>query len=76
MTYDTHFATPKVISRWRRMTFVFEKSLLFPDKNVPNQSLNKILYKAKAVILKAEELNSFESKIVTANATNDLRIVK
>ena len=76
MTYDTHFATPKVISRWRRMTFVFEKSSLFPDKNFPNQSLDEILYKAKAMILKAEELNSFESKIPTANAINDLRIVK
>ena len=58
------------------MTFVFEKSSLFPDKNFPNQSLDEILYKAKAVILKAEELNSFESKILTANATNDFRIVK
>ena len=76
MTYDTHFTTPNVISRWRRMTFVFEKSSLFPDKNFPNQSLDEILYKAKAVILKAEELNSFESKILTANAANDLRIVK
>ena len=76
MTYDTHFATPKVISRWRRMTFVFEKSSLFPDKNFPNQSLDEILYKAKAVILKAEELNSFESKFLIANAINDLRIVK
>ena len=76
MTYDTHFATPKVISRWRRMTFVFEKSSLFPDKNFPNQSLDEILYKTKTVILKAEELNSFESKILTANAINDLRIVK
>ena len=76
MTYDTHFATPKVISRWRRMTFVFEKSSLFPNKNFPNQSLDEILYKAKAVILKAEELNSFESKILTANAANDFRIVK
>ena len=76
MTYDTHFATPNIISRWRRMTFVFEKSSLFPDKNFPNQSLDEILYKAKAVILKAEELNSFESKILTANAANDLRIVK
>ena len=76
MTYDTHFATPKVISRWRRMTFVFEKSSLFPDKNFLNQSLDEILYKAKTVILKAEELNSFESKILTANAINDLRIVK
>ena len=75
MTYDTHFATPKVISRWRRMTFVFEKSSLFHEKNFPNQSLDEILYKAKAVILKAEELNSFESKILTANAINDLRIV-
>ena len=76
MTYDTHFATPKVISRWRAMTFVFEKSSLFPDKNFPNQSLNETLYKAKAVILKTEELNSFESKTLTANAKNDLRIVK
>ena len=76
MTYDTHFATPKVISRWRRMTFVFEKSSLFHEKNFPNQSLDEILYKAKAVILKAEELNSFESKILTANAANDFRIVK
>ena len=75
MTYDTHFATPKVISRWRRMTFVFEKSSLFPNKNFPNQSLDEILYKAKAVMLKAEELNSFESKILAANAINDLRIV-
>ena len=76
MTYDTHFATPKVNSRWRRMTFVFEKSSLFPDKNFLNQSLDEILYKTKTVILKAEELNSFESKILTANAINDLRIVK
>ena len=76
MTYDTHFATPKVISRRRRMTFVFEKSSLFPDKNFPNQSLDEILYKSKAVIVKTEELNSFESKTLTANATNDLRIVK
>ena len=76
MTYDTHFATPKVISRWRRMTFVFEKSSLFPDKNFPNQSLDEILYKTKTVILKAEEMNFFESKILTANAINDLRIVK
>ena len=75
MTYDTHFATPKLISRWRRMTFVFEKSSLFPNKNFPNQSLDEILYKAKAVMLKAEELNSFESKILAANAINDLRIV-
>ena len=76
MTYDTHFATPKVISRWRRMTFVFEKSSLFPDKNFLNQSLDEILYKSKTVILKAEEMNSFESKILAANAINDLRIVK
>ena len=76
MTYDTHFATPKVISRWRRMTFVFEKSSLFPDKNFPNQSLDEILYKAKTMILKAEEENSFESKNLTANAINDLRIAK
>ena len=76
MTYDTHFATPKVNSRWRRMTFVFEKSSLFPDKNFLNQSLDEILYKTKTVILKAEEMNSFESKILTANAINDLRIVK
>ena len=76
MTYDTHFATPKVNSRWRRVTFVFEKSSLFPDKNFLNQSLDEILYKTKTVILKAEELNSFESKILTANAINDLRIVK
>ena len=58
------------------MTFVFEKSSLFPDKNFHNQSLDEILYKAKAMMLKAEELNSFESKILTANATNDFRIVK
>ena len=76
MTYDTHFATPKVNSRWRRVTFAFEKSSLFPDKNFLNQSLDEILYKTKTVILKAEELNSFESKILTANAINDLRIVK
>ena len=76
MTYDTHFSTPKVISRWRRMTFVFEKPSLFPDKNFPYQSLDENLYKAKTVTLKAEELNSFESKILIANAINDLRIVK
>ena len=76
MTSDTHFATPKVNSCWRRVTFVFEKSSLFPDKNFLNQSLDEILYKTKTVILKAEELNSFESKILTANAINDLRIVK
>ena len=76
MTYDTHFATPNVISRWRRMTLVSEKSSVFPDKNFPNQSLDEILYKAKTVILKAEEQNSFESKNLTANAINDLRIAK
>ena len=75
-TNDKRFATPKVISRWRRMTFAFEKSSLFPDKNVPIQSPDEIVYKAIPVILKAEELNSFESKILTANAINDLRIVK
>ena len=75
-THDTRFATPKVISRWRRMTFAFEKSSLFPDKNVPIQSPDEIVYKAIPVILKAEELNSFESKILTANAINNLRIVK
>ena len=48
----------------------------FLTKNVPIQSPDEIVYKAIPVILKAEELNSFESKILTANAINDLRIVK
>ena len=52
------------------MTFLFEKL-----KTI-TQSLDEILYKEKIVILKAEELNSYENEIPSANAINDLRIVK
>ena len=48
----------------------------FLTENAPIKSPDEIVYKAIPVILKAEELNSFESKILTANAINDLRIVK